>query len=166
MEPPHAKTHSAQTVSRKSAVCTRRLTEKRTLQPIPHGKAHSVPAMPPRRDGKAQSARRGSRKLRLFVRRRAGIRPSAGPRAAPAPTPPGGAGAPPRRRGGGRPPPPRGGPPPPRRHPLRAWRPPRAGGGPWVSAAGRRASGQATARVCVQRAKEVPGSQGNAVRLP
>ena len=32
MEPPHAKAHSAQTVSRKSAVCTRHLTENRTLR--------------------------------------------------------------------------------------------------------------------------------------
>ena len=87
VEPPHAKAHSAQTVSRKSAVCTRRLTEKRTLQPIPHRKAHSVPAMPPRRDGKAHSAQHGSRRVRLSVRRRGRMRPSAGPRATPAPSP-------------------------------------------------------------------------------
>ena len=43
----HAKTHSAQTVSRKSAVCTRHLTQKRTLHPATHGKAHSAPAAPP-----------------------------------------------------------------------------------------------------------------------
>ena len=32
MEPPHAKAHSAQTVSRKSAVCTRHLAERRILR--------------------------------------------------------------------------------------------------------------------------------------
>ena len=63
------------------------LTQRRILRRRSHGKAHSVPAMPPRRDGKAHSAQHGSRRLRLFVRRRAGIRPSAGPRATPAPSP-------------------------------------------------------------------------------
>lgn len=35
----------------------------------------------------------------------------------------------------------------------------RAGGGPWLSAAGCGPSGQAAARVCVQWAKGVPGGQ-------
>ena len=42
-----------------------------------------------RRNGKAHSAQHGSRRLRLFVRRRSGMCPSVGPRAAPAPSPAG-----------------------------------------------------------------------------
>ncbi len=82
----------------------------------------------PRRDGKAQSARRGSRRLRLSVRRWAGMRLAVRPHAC----------SPSRSR----------------RRPLRVRRPPRA----------RRRTGsseQATARSCVQRTKDVPGSQGN-----
>ena len=37
----YQKAHSAQTVSRKTALCTRHLTENRILQPATHGKAHS-----------------------------------------------------------------------------------------------------------------------------
>ena len=40
-----------------------------------------------RRNGKAHSAQHGSRRLHLFVRRRGRLRPSTGPRAAPAPSP-------------------------------------------------------------------------------
>lgn len=39
----------------------------------------------------------------------------------------------------------------------------RAGGGPWLFAAGRRPSGQAAARVCVQWAKEALESQAYGV---
>ena len=41
VEPPHAKAHSAQTVSRKSAVCTRHLTERRT----PRDRSHAERAL-------------------------------------------------------------------------------------------------------------------------
>ena len=68
----HVKAHSATGdsrksalwigISRKSAVCTRRLTQKRSLHPSPHGKAHSAPAMPPRRDGKPHFALEGDRR--------------------------------------------------------------------------------------------------------
>ena len=44
----------------------------------------------------------------------------------------------------------------------RRW-PTRAGGGPWVSAARRRSSGQTTARVNAQWAKEAPGSEDDEV---
>ena len=40
----------------------RRLTERRTLHPPAHGKPHSAPTMPPRRDQKAHSERATSRK--------------------------------------------------------------------------------------------------------
>ena len=43
----------------------RHLTEKRTLHPPPHVKAHSAPATPPRRDQKAHSGRATSRKSAL-----------------------------------------------------------------------------------------------------
>ena len=59
------------------------------LRPTPPGQ---------RRDGKAQSARRGSRRLRLSVRCRAKLCPSARPRAAPAPSPAGRAWQPSRAR--------------------------------------------------------------------
>ena len=63
------------------------------------------------------------------------MRPSARPRAAPAPSP---------RRSG---------------LATVAHPPPPAGGGPWFFAAGCGPSGQAAARVCVQWAKEAPGGQ-------
>ena len=43
------------------------LTEKRTLGSHSHGKAHSAPATPPRRDRKAHSGRATSRKSALCV---------------------------------------------------------------------------------------------------
>ena len=66
----------------------RRLTEKRILQPAPHGKAHSATAPRPRphgkaqsataprpqRDGKAQSAHDASRKAHSAIPRRAKLR--------------------------------------------------------------------------------------------
>ena len=102
-------------------------------------------------NGKAHSARRGSRRLRLSVRRRARPRP-----ADPGGTPPQPGGGllericpvgplfiVPRRLAGGCAPP---------QGRARA-------AAPWLSAAGRRLSGQAIGRVCVQWAKEALGSQ-------
>ena len=73
----HGKAHSATGGSRKGAFCAdgltqrrtldRHLTEKRTLQPSPHAKAHSAPAMPPRRDQKAHSGWATSRKSTFCV---------------------------------------------------------------------------------------------------
>ena len=45
---PHAKAHSAQTSSRKSAFCPGALTQKRTLPRRPHGKPHSGGSEDPR----------------------------------------------------------------------------------------------------------------------
>ena len=45
---PHAKAHSAQTSSRKSAFCPDALTQKRTLPRRPHGKPHSGGSEDPR----------------------------------------------------------------------------------------------------------------------
>ena len=126
------------------------------MRPTPPGR---------QRDGKAQSARRGSCRLRLSVRCRAKLCPSARPRGPP-PQPrrrpsqvgPGNRRAPAAARdvAAG------AGPCPCGRGPHAAWRrrrPPRAGGGPWFFAAGCGPSGQAAARVCVQWAKEAPGGQ-------
>ena len=52
--------------SRKGALCNLDLTEKRSLQPGPHGKAHSVLVA----HQKAHSARERPPRLRLYVRRR------------------------------------------------------------------------------------------------
>ena len=56
VEPPHAKAHSAQTVSRKSAVCNRRLTEKRILYQRRHRDVTERRTLDGRRHGKAHSA--------------------------------------------------------------------------------------------------------------
>ena len=45
---PHAKTHSAQTASRKNAFCADVLTENRTLRQRSHGKPHSGGSEDPR----------------------------------------------------------------------------------------------------------------------
>ena len=62
---PHLRKRGA--TSRKDAFCADRLTENRTLYPATHGKAHSVPAMPPRRGQKAHSGRATSRRSALYV---------------------------------------------------------------------------------------------------
>ena len=56
---------------------------------VPRRLAGGLCPTPPgrRRNGKAHSAQHGSRRLHLFVRRRGRLRPSTGPRAAPAPSP-------------------------------------------------------------------------------
>ena len=65
---PHLRKRGA--ASRKSAFCADGLTEKRILQPAPHGKAHSATAPRPQRDGKAQSAHNASRKAHSAIPRR------------------------------------------------------------------------------------------------
>ena len=54
-------------ISRKSALWGLTLTEKRILHPPSHGKPHSAPATPPRRDRRAHSGRATSRKSALCV---------------------------------------------------------------------------------------------------
>ena len=56
VEPPHAKAHSAQTVSRKSALCTRHLTERRSLHQRRHRDVTERRTLDGRRHGKVHSA--------------------------------------------------------------------------------------------------------------
>ena len=62
---PHLRKRGA--TSRKGAFCADGLTQKRSLHPPPHGKPHSAPATPPRRDRRAHSGRATSRKSAFCV---------------------------------------------------------------------------------------------------
>ena len=57
-----ASANRAATAYTSAPLCNRRLTQKRTLHPPPHAKAHSAPTTPPRRDRRAHSGRATSRK--------------------------------------------------------------------------------------------------------
>ena len=61
---PHLRKRRA--TSRKSALCPSHLTENRTLQLAPHGKAHSAPVPRSRRDQKAHSGPAASPKTALW----------------------------------------------------------------------------------------------------